>query len=597
MPMNTQIVVDSRLMFDHVTQTITEGASQVLTQTIPANQANNSLIQWNNLLSIGQNVVIDPYISVEYVVSVIFPATTGVLICPPGVNVNHAANPAVFTPATGLPVLDDPNNVRNANLIFAQYPLSSVCNNLALSINNVDTNIPLSVITAVMRENYASKTMREELLTSCPSDNNKQPLLFSQAANIITEQPNTPTMFCGGKSRCSIIPDSVTPNTNGGGVIVSYTVVYTIIEPLFISPLSVGKGGHGLCNVNSMGIRMQLDNSSGLRQMFNATQGAYASDQYAAQMAPITVNITGANLLLNYLTIDVVDHPISNPSYYDWYSVDVNNTNCKALDAGFTAVPNQSLQSFKLTTIPKYYWLKIMPNVGAGVKPKNLLTGFPITSLKITYGSYGTFIFSQVQLYLCYRRNTQATGVSYAQWLALGTPVCLNPSLDMCSASSFSGESNLGGLMWSAQVAYNFDNINDLDGVDWEDFDLEAGNVPLAYELFITQGSAAFGNGVAIFKNSSVSIEEFSALAKSQPIVSENVVSASQNHSEGGGVSFGGFKSLLSSGAKKLGELAKQHGPAVLKMGLEQLQKASDERKASGGAAGESGGRFGRRRM
>tara|TARA_R110000868_G_scaffold80217_3_gene228143 strand:+ start:10132 stop:11976 length:1845 start_codon:yes stop_codon:yes gene_type:complete len=614
MSLQNQIAMDSRLMFDHATQVITEGASQVLTQTIGATQVNNNLISFNNILSIGQNVAIDPYISIQYQVSVTINKATLVanmpvsIICPPLCSRNNTAGNGVgvLAQVVGRPVVDVPagapgagllcvqGTINNANTAFAQYPLSGATNNLALSINNVDTNINLGVITSVCRENFADEDMRSNLLSRCPCDNNKQPALYQQAVgvnyqgglnviNYITEQPNTPTSLCSGRSRVSSVRlVSISADSS--------TATYEIVEPILISPLSVGKGGAGLCNVNSLGVRFQLDTSTGLANMFNTTQDV----TYAMWTSDTEVKILSANLLINYLTVDVVDHPIPNPAYYDWFQIDVNNTKLAA-----TSGTGISLQSYKLTTIPKFYWIKCQPSA-TGIRPKNLMCGFPITTLQITYGSYGTFIFNQDQLYLAYRRNTLQTGLTYASWVAIGTPVCLSPSLDMCSANSFSGESNLGGLMWQAQVTYNVNNFAEA-GVSTAQCDIDNAQL-YSYELFVTQGSCAIGNGVAVFKNSSISMEEFAAVARGSHVVSENVVSASQAH--GGKFNFAGFKSLLSSGAKKLGSLAIQHAPELIKqgskMGLEALQKRMEEKKEPEGggvsySSGSSGGRMRRR--
>ena len=547
MSLSNQIALDARLMFDHATQVILEGASQVLQQTIAATQCNNNLISFNNILSIGQNVVIDPFINIQYTVAV-------------EVLVNNQTDINTF-PGT---------------------------------INNVNTNINLAVITAVCRENYASEDMRSELLSRCPSDNNKGPVLWNQNtamalptpagaaqqivnpnANWIIDQPNTPSQLCGGRSRVSIRPVSVAAIADNAQII-----TYEITEPIFIAPLVLGKGGAGLCNVNSFGVRFQLDTSSSMLNMFNATQVVTN-----AMLANTTINITTAKLLINYLTVDVVDHPIPNPAFYDWYQVDVNTTTLSSIPAiGASPAPlgNQSCNSYKLTTIPKFYWLKLMPEVSA-VKAHNLMCGFPIESLQITYGSYGQFIFTRDQLYYTYRRNTGHTGISYEQWVNLGCPVCINPSLDMCSANSFSGESNLGGLMFQSVVKYTLENYNTANT------NLAACDITtcLAYELFVTQGSCAIGNGVAVFKNSSLSMEEFAQLSDRQPVVSENVVAASQM--DGGKFNFGSFKSILNSGAKKLGELAIKHGPDLAKkgieMGLEQLTKGGGY-SSSGGTSG-----------
>ena len=243
--------------------------------------------------------------------------------------------------------------------------------------------------------------------------------------------------------------------------------------------------------------------------------------------------------------------------------------------------------SFKLTTLPAFYNMKVMPSV-VGVGAKNLLCGFPITNLQITYGSYGIYIFDQEQLWICYQRNTGNNGVSFRQWVALGTPVCLSGN-DMTNCGAFPGVSGIGGVMWSVQVQCNAQNYVD---VGLNGLTAQIGGCFLT-ECFSLCGSLSIGTGSAVFRTSTINMATFDELSQ-HAVVSESAVSASQSGTDGAGFNWSGVKSLLSAGTKKLGQLAVQHGPELAKtaakMGLDKLQEHLD-----GGQMGESAGRFSRR--
>jgi len=573
MALHNQIVVDPRLCYDSATQLIEIGAQQVSQRKIPATVVNPTTVSFQNILSIGKNIVIDPYMQVVYKLR-ITRTTAASLSTPPGL-INLGASWALAP--VGRPIADaNTTTTNNANMCFTQYPLSQACNSLSLSINNVETNVPLGVLMAVMRENIVPESVRDGLLSSTPSTNNRQPVLFDQNLSVpgsyyVTEQPNTPNALCSGLNRLNYSSLDLT----GAGLIAEYT----LIEPVFISPLSVGASNHALCNVNSISLRWNLDASNGLKNMFNCTDTVLAADTDT-----LAITLFAADLYMNSLTVDPIRDPVPAVVFYDWNSYEVNTT---AVGANPVAAVSKALNAYKLTTIFKMYMLKICPQVSS-VNMRNLLCGAVIKDLVMTYGSYGQFTFNQQQLYLMYRRNTGSTGVSFTQWKALGTPVYISP-LDLTSSGSFAGESGLGGIMVNTQVSYDFSNYEQAGTNYARAYITDI----IAYEIYSMAGSCAVGQGISVFKNSTISMSEFDAEVDKSRILSKNVVEASQP--EGGRFNFSGFKSVLSAGAKHLGKLAVQHGPELAKeaakMGLEHLNNKLNE----GGAMGVSGGRYSRR--
>jgi hypothetical protein len=282
-------------------------------------------------------------------------------------------------------------------------------------------------------------------------------------------------------------------------------------------------------------------------------------------------------------------------AYYDYAAHEVNLTTLSTINFGDPAV-SKACNAFKLTTIPKFYWVKAQPNTSA-LLPKNLLCGFPITQLQVNYGSYGIYVFNRAQLWIAYCRNTQQIDLSYRQWVALGTPVCLSPTLDMSSASSFAGVDGVGGLMWQSTITFDTNNYTSVGLIDVASANITATNCNII-ELYVMQGSLAIGNGSAVFKNSTINMATFDELGQHSVAISDSTLAQATGGNDGGGFGWGSVKSLLSSGAKKLGKVAVEqavkHGPDLAKAGVEYgLGKLQDHLDGSG--MGESGGRYSRR--
>ena len=589
MALRNAISVDSRLMYDHQTQVLVEGCNQVSARSIAATQVSNNLISFDNLLSIGENSVIDPNVFIEYEVEIEGSQTASDVLTPPGCQTT-LATPSVWAPAipatTIATKVDQATLVNNPNFIFAQYPLSGVCNNLSVSINNVNTTINLCNVVAVLRENLLSVEKRNQVATMVPCALNQSPLLYPQYTVLnpygTNNQPNTSMEDSNQRSR--LVVEVSAPITGR-------TVRYRIREPIFISPFQLSKSAHGLCNVNSLSVRFQLDASTGLRGMFNATQ-----DVLDTNINLTIITIKSANLIINYMSVDVVDHPIPAVAYYDYSAHEINLTTLTTSPVVMDDVQkSQSCNAFKLTTIPKFYWIKVSPNTSA-LLPKNLLCGFPITQLQVNYGSYGIYVFNRAQLWVAYCRNTQQIDLSYRQWVALGTPVCLSPTLDMSSASSFAGVDGVGGLMFQSTVNYNCTNYLDV-GLPTSNANITATNCNVI-EMFVMQGSLAIGNGSAVFKNSTINMTTFDELGQHSVAISDSSLAQATGGNDGAGFGWGSVKSLLSSGAKKLGKVAVEqavkHAPDLAKAGAQYgLGKLQEHLDGSG--MGVSAGRYSRR--
>jgi hypothetical protein len=161
------------------------------------------------------------------------------------------------------------------------------------------------------------------------------------------------------------------------------------------------------------------------------------------------------------------------------------------------------------------------------------MCGLPIVQMTIQFGSFGQFTFDREQLWQCFQRNTGRTDMSFAQWVAVGTPVVLNPSLDITSNNIFAGKQGDSGIMFQNNITCTNENYANSGLQNYSD----AGCNPTAsnwyiYECFVSAGSCQIGEGTAVFKNSTMTEAEF--VANAGDMVSEDSVKASQGGEEGG---------------------------------------------------------------
>lgn len=566
--LEVQVAIDSRLILENPTQIITTGAAQNLPRYIPATSVSGSQLQWNNVLSIGNNVIIDPSWFVEYDVAISFDASAsigGVKIQIPNIDTS-GANPVIVS----TPYASPANPTQAPNVVFSQFPLTRVCNTLALQLNNVETTVNASQLLNNCREWIIDADRKRELASSCPTFNYTSPnTVVSTNTLIVPNQPTTPYAGCAGFSRASFVPKSL---TNPSGTI--WVVVYTLREPVFISPLTVCNSA-GLGQVQSINLRYSLDNSNGLQGMLQSTLG-WNKDQLFA-------SIVSANLYLDYLTVDTLKTGAIPPvCYYNFEFPEFQQTPLNGIPAAPSGYSSYQMttQSQKLSTMPKYYYLKLSPNF-QGLNCQNNTCGFAINQMTITFGSFGQYIFDRQQLWQFFKRNTGKLDISYPQWVALGTPVVLQPAVDITSASdAFQGKTNDSGIMWQNNITYTLENYANAIGVNNLSTIGVSNTNCFAYEVFVNAGSCQIGMGTCVFKNTTASEAEFSHALAAKDMVSEDALKATQGAQ--GGSFLSGLKGVLHTAKKVAGMGAKALQSPLAQKGLEYLASQAGSGMSAG---------------
>lgn len=558
-----QVAVDTRLIVENPTQVITVGAAQNLPRFIPATSVSGSQLQWNNVLSIGNNVLIDPNWVIEYDVAITFDAATANMagVNLPGIyNAGGEAPPVPVKQPYGVQA-----NAQIPNVGFSQFPLTRNTNSIALQFNNVETTVNASQLLNNCREWILNAERKREMASSCPTFNYVSPntVASSGANGIVPNQPLTPYSHSAGYSRVSYFPKSLSQV----GETTRWTAIYTLREPVFIGVLTQSISA-GLANVQSINLRYNLDNSNGLLGMLQSPVALTATEI-------TSITIVSANLYLDYLTVDTSKTgPLPAIAYYNYEFPEFQQT----LLSGLTDEPvgpgsyQQTTQSYKLSTMPKWYYVKLSPNI-QGLKPQNNMCGFAITQMQIQFGSLGIFNFNREQLWIAFKRNTDNLDITYPQWVALGTPVILEPAIDIGAGAGdlFQGKTNDSGIMFQNTITYSLENYYNAlpdGGSISADLGVDVANC-YAYEVFVASGSCAIGMGTCVFKTTTCSEAEFLAALDSKDMVSQTALEAAAGAH--GGSFMNKLKSVIHGAKKVAGVAAKALQHPLVQKGLEHL--------------------------
>jgi len=527
---------------------VTISSAQVVSQNYPATSQGLSQIQFQNIKLSGASSLFDSQWLLEYEITVQADLTKGQLL--PGLLFAQNATIGGTTVAIDNQVYPILSNAAGqiwstniGNLSFRELPLSRNCSSLQVALNNQNQqNYALQQQLAVSDPLTEEDKNRLNGLT--PVDSPKSVVIpnfytlnvpaGATTASALTltiddnykggvKQPNNP-YFNSGRNFVKV--KSVSAPANG-----VYSVVYVIREPLLADPFTICYSGAAIGNLDSISITYNIDVSNNLQGMFVASKnyldGAASVNKPVSTGLAIT-SLTGCKLLTRTFAVDPSVINIPPVIYYD-YSQYTFNTTQTALPIGTASATTQT-QSIALNTVPKMYVMKIQP-LSNGLGPNtNIQVGATVESITVNYGTLGTFVFNQVQLYQAFVRNSKVEK-SFNEWLD-DCVIMLNPALDFQNtASSFTGIANLGTLTFNlSQVIFNCNNY------------LYGGcSAPASIsinEMFINQGSLAVGMGHATYATTTISSAQLvSALDK--PLVSHKVLHSSasgQRVLRGGGI-------------------------------------------------------------
>ena len=529
---------------------VTISSAQVVSQNYPATSQSLNQVQFQNIKLSGGSSLFDSQWLMEYEITVQADLTKGQLL--PGILFSQNATIGGVSVAVDnqtYPILSNAAgqiwSTNIGNLSFRELPLSRNCSSLQVALNNQNQqNYALQQQLAI--SDPLTEEDKNRLSGLTPVDSPKSvviPNFYSlnvpagaTTASALTltiddnykggvKQPNNP-YFNSGRNfvKVKLVALVTDPAING-----IYSATYVIREPILADPFTVGYSGSAIGNLDSISITYNIDYSNYLQGMFVASKNYLDGSVNRPVSTGLSITgITGCKLITRTFAVDPSVVNIPPVIYYD-YSQYTFNTTQTTPPAGNASSTTQT-QSIALNTVPKMYVMKIQP-LSNGLTPNtSTQIGATVESITVNYGTLGTFVFNQVQLYQAFVRNSKVEK-SFNEWLDDCT-IMLNPALDFQNtASSFTGIANLGTLTFNlSSVIFNCNNY------------LYGGcSAPASIsinEMFINQGSLAVGMGQSTYTTTTISSGQLVA-ALDKPLVSHKVLHSSasgQRVLRGGGI-------------------------------------------------------------
>lgn len=212
----------------------------------------------------------------------------------------------------------------------------------------------------------------------------------------------------------------------------SATIRITTTEPILISPLVAGKNSNftgGLSGVQSMSYTATLGD---LRRVMSLVADQGAPGVIDIQSSGVTVNLSAASLLFNYLTPDPLN-PVPRNSVNSYFSIVSYPTRTSALIAAGQEV-SIAMQSVQVTSIPRRIYVFARRD-DSEKTAFNTDTGFgiPLTGNPLTVTWNNNQFCSQMtsqDLYNTSQKN--GCNMSYSQFSRdIGSIVCLDLGTDI----------------------------------------------------------------------------------------------------------------------------------------------------------------------
>jgi len=462
----------------------------------------------------------------------------------------------------GVNVVYNGNNVQSVALQYAQnqavdsvlrapFPLQSVCNSVSLTINSGTTTINSRQVLDPIARKLSKKYLMNQA-TECPSmlDNrwilttdpvatdgdaavDEQTTLHMNSCQPLSKYENS----CGGYSRASFLPVSVSANGN------NITVVFNVVEQIAISPLTLHDKETFLANVNTLSLLLSY--------------GSSLSDLYytanPAGVAP-TINILTPKLLLTYIQVNPEIMTIPRAVNYNYENVVYfAKSSIQALAAGTAATTIQlSSDTVRFQCMPSMIYVFLRNQVAART-PQQTQTfyqwGFPqsqdqAAGLQINIGNRtGLLASASPQTLWRISKNNGFAG-SFNEWQQGCGVFCLNPVSDLGIDPSLDTLPLETGSV-NFQVSATWNNANLI-------YSGAVAGVNAAVELMIVAvyaGVATITTDQCMFSLGSLSANEVSAvLSKSGNMISSEHVQPTIQ-AEG----------LFSKGKHILGKMASKH--------------------------------------
>lgn len=349
----------------------------------------------------------------------------------------------------GVAITYNGNNVQSVALQYAQnqavdsvlrapFPLQSICNSVSLTINSGTTTINSRQVLDPIARKLSKKYLMNQA-TECPSMlDNRWVLTTDPVQTDANSADGAPTALhinscqplskyencCGGHTRASFLPVSVTANAN------NVTVVFNVVEQIAISPLTLHDKETFLANVNTLSILFSY--------------GSSLSDIYYTAnpvgVAP-TIAILSPKLLLTYIQINPEIMSIPRAVNYNYENVVYfAKSSIQALTAGTVATTLQlSSDTVRFQCMPSMIYVFLRNEVSQRT-PKSTQTfyqwGFPKSQdqsagLQINIGNRtGLLASASPQTLWRISKNNGFAG-SFNEWQQGAGVFCLNPVSDL----------------------------------------------------------------------------------------------------------------------------------------------------------------------
>lgn len=462
----------------------------------------------------------------------------------------------------GVNVAYNGNNVQTVALQYAQnqavdsvlrapFPLQSVCNSVSLTINSGTTTINSRQVLDPIARKLSKKYLMNQA-TECPSMlDNRWVLTTDPIQTDANAADGDPTALhinscqplskyensCGGYSRASFLPVSVSANGN------NITVVFNVVEQIAISPLTLHDKETFLANVNTLSLLLSYGSS--LSDLY------YTANPNA--VAP-TIAILSPKLLLTYIQVNPEIMTIPRAVNYNYENVVYfAKSSIQPLVAGTAATTIQlSSDTVRFQCMPSMIYV-FLRNQVAQRTPQQTQTfyqwGFPqsqdqTAGLQINIGNRtGLLASASPQTLWRISKNNGFAG-SFNEWQQGCGVFCLNPVSDLGIDPSLDTLPLETGSV-NFQVSATWNNANLI-------YSGAVGGVNASVELMIVAvyaGVATITTDQCMFSLGSLSANEVSAvLSKSGNMISSEHVQPTIQ-AEG----------LFSKGKHILGKMASKH--------------------------------------
>lgn len=374
-PLKSAKVVDPRVNFNVPEYFIHQGASQMTYKTINAISYSGSSVQFT---------------------------------CPPP-NVNIAVDRKVFITMTLELEFDttDPALLGIGSTSGPRsYPLSKICNNVSIAINNNTVTTNISDYADALLHYNNDQSVRQFELSRTPTMLDtmqdyrqflSQPFFRSQAG------PAGRELLGLGSARNPLASygENSTENARGGftGVVVpsastgqNVKVLFTFTEPLFISPLLFGdRDSMGLYGIQTFDITLNMGNLKRCWSRAAATDLADPASSGANLLNVIIKDNPKARFC--YLTPQINQVLSSDSTYsYPYYSIDRYSTSAGSApgDLDIPAVGSTMSNNIQFSSIPRRIYVFLRRTNGdldseSVAVPPNVLTTYPVISKTDTY--------------------------------------------------------------------------------------------------------------------------------------------------------------------------------------------------------------------